>query len=71
MADRHQDLKKAFVLISEIAVLLMQSGANTKRVIDNINRFAATLGFKSFALISHKSIMSVLRKVHNSKAQKK
>ena len=61
MTDRHQDLKKAFLLISEIAVLLMQSGANTKRVIDNINRFAVTLGLKSFALISHKSIIITLK----------
>ena len=53
-------LENAFNLISEIAVLLMRSGANTKRVIDNLNRFAAALDLKSYALISHKSIIITL-----------
>ncbi len=54
-------MEKKFDLISEIAVLLMQSGANTKRVIDNLNRFAQNLGLKSYALISHKSIIITLK----------
>lgn len=55
------NLEKSFALISEIAVLLMQSGANTKRVIDNLNRFARALNLKSYALISHKSIIITLK----------
>jgi len=59
------NLEKSFALISEIAVLLMQSGANTKRVIDNLNRFALALNLKSYALISHKSIIITLKDRYN------
>lgn len=59
--DPYVLLKKKFDIISEIAVLLMQSGANTKRVIDVLNRFAETLNVKSYALISHKSIIITLK----------
>ncbi len=69
MGDKHQALKNGFLLISEIAVLLMQSGANTKRVIDNINRFSSVLGFKSYALISHKSIIITLKTENQSDQQ--
>ncbi len=60
-------LEKKFDLLSEIAVLLMQSGANTKRVIDNINRFALALGLKSYALISHKSIIITIKTINSPK----
>ena len=65
MKQNIPDLKKSFDLISEIAVLLMQSGANTKRVIDNLNRFAAAINLKSYALISHKSIIITLKSRQN------
>jgi uncharacterized membrane protein YjjP (DUF1212 family) len=58
---KYQDLEKSFMLISEIAVLLMQSGANTKRVIDVMNRFAKSLDLKFYALISHKSMIITLK----------
>ncbi len=61
--DQQELLEKKFGVLSELAVLLMQSGANTKRVIDNMNRFAEALDLKSYALISHKSVIITIKTV--------
>ncbi|RLD51257.1 MAG: hypothetical protein DRI94_06545 [Bacteroidetes bacterium] len=59
MPDK-KNIKKSIALLSEICSLMMSSGANTKRVIGSVNRFASALNFESHALISHKSITMTL-----------
>ncbi len=54
------DIEKSIDLLLDICSLLMCSGANTKRVIDSVNRFAEALHLKPHALISHKSIIMTL-----------
>lgn len=55
--------EKELNLLLEISSLLMSSGANTKRVIGSVNRFAFALNLESHELISHKSmIMTVIDK---------
>ncbi len=58
--NRKTNIEESINLLLEISSLLMSSGANTKRVIDSLNRFAQALHFKSHALISHKSIIMTL-----------
>ncbi len=59
-AKRNPNIKLSVDLLLEICSLMMQSGANTKRVVDTINRFAEALHLESHALISHKSIIMTL-----------
>ncbi len=55
--------EKSVNLLLEICSLLMSSGANTKRVIGSVNRFADALNLESHELISHKSmIMTIIDK---------
>jgi len=57
---KNPNIKLSVDLLLEICALMMQSGANTKRVVDTINRFADALHLESHALISHKSIIMTL-----------
>ncbi|HHH52397.1 MAG TPA: threonine/serine exporter, partial [Bacteroidetes bacterium] len=60
MNDQNK-IEKSVNLLMDICIMMMRSGANTKRVIDNINRFAKVLNLESHALISHKSIIMTLK----------
>ncbi len=59
--NNQNKIEKSINLLMNICIMMMRSGANTKRVIDNINRFAKVLDFESHALISHKSIIMTLK----------
>jgi len=58
--NKEKNIENSIDLLLDVCSLMMSSGANTKRVIDSINRFAQVLNLKSHALISHKSIIMTL-----------
>lgn len=53
-------IEQSLNLLLDICSLMMSSGADTKRVINSVNRFAEALDFKAHELISHKSIIMTL-----------
>ena len=58
--SKEKSIQNSIDLLLDVCSLMMTSGANTKRVIDSVNRFAQVLNLKSHALISHKSIIMTL-----------
>jgi len=45
--NKEKNIENSIDLLLDICSLMMSSGANTKRVIDSINRFAQVSGFES------------------------
>jgi uncharacterized membrane protein YjjP (DUF1212 family) len=58
--SKEEEMRGSVKLLLEICSLLMSSGANTKRVVDTVNRFASALNFESYEMISHKSMVLTL-----------
>ncbi len=59
-------IEQSINLLLDICSLMMSSGADTKRVISSVNRFAMALNFEAHELISHKSIiMTLIDKLNN------
>lgn len=53
-------IEQSLNLLLDICSLMMSSGADTKRVVNSVNRFAEALDFNAYELISHKSIIMTL-----------
>lgn len=53
-------IEQSINLLLDICSLMMSSGADTKRVINSVNRFAMALDFEAHELISHKSVIMTL-----------